>query len=380
MGPLNGVRIIEFAGIGPAPMCAMLLAEMGAEVLRVDRLQPSGLGIPMSPRYSVLERSRRSIAVDLKNPRGLGAVRRLLDQADALIEGFRPGVMERLGLDPQGCMERNPKLVFGRVTGWGQEGPLAQAAGHDINYISLTGAAHAIGRPGQGPTPPLNLVGDFGGGALYLALGVVAALLETSRSGKGQVVDAAMVDGAASLMASAYGMYAAGRVDNRRGENLLDGGAHFYDAYETADGKYVSIAAIEPKFYAELLDRLGIAAEDLPPQSERGHWPELKERLAKLFRTKSRQQWCEILEGTDVCFAPVLDFDEAPQHPHNLARKTFVEVDGVVQPAPAPRFSRTPAGIRSAPAALGEHTEKGLRDWGFSSEEIDQLRRAGAIA
>lgn len=380
MGPLNGVRIIEFAGIGPAPMCAMLLAEMGAEVLRVDRLQPSGLGIPMSPRYSVLERSRRSIAVDLKNPRGLEAVRRLLDQADALIEGFRPGVMERLGLDPQGCMERNPKLVFGRVTGWGQEGPLAQAAGHDINYISLTGAAHAIGRPGQGPTPPLNLVGDFGGGALYLALGVVAALLETSRSGKGQVVDAAMVDGAASLMASAYGMYAAGRVDNRRGENLLDGGAHFYDAYETADGKYVSIAAIEPKFYAELLDRLGIAAEDLPPQLERGHWPELKERLAKLFRTKTRQQWCEILEGTDVCFAPVLDFDEAPQHPHNLARKTFVEFDGVVQPAPAPRFSRTPAGIRSAPAALGEHTEKGLRDWGFSSEEIDQLRHAGAIA
>jgi alpha-methylacyl-CoA racemase len=380
MGPLNGVKIIEFAGIGPAPMCAMLLADMGAEILRVDRLQPSGLGIPVPTRYAVMERSRRSLAVDLKNPRGLEAVRRLLDQADALIEGFRPGVMERLGLDPEACLARNPRLVFGRVTGWGQEGPLAQAAGHDLNYISLTGAAHAIGRPGQTPTPPLNLVGDFGGGALYLALGIVAALLEARGSGQGQVVDAAMVDGAASLMASTYGMYAAGRVDNRRGENLLDGGAHFYDAYETADGKYVSIASIEARFYADLLDRLGLADEDLPPQMERDRWPESKERLAKLFRTRTRQQWCDLLEGTDVCFAPVLDFDEAPRHPHNVARRTFVEVDGVAQPAPAPRFSRTPARVRSAPAAPGEHTEEGLRDWGFSQGEIEQLRAAEAIA
>ena len=269
MGPLNGVKIIEFGGIGPAPMCAMLLADMGAEILRVDRPQPSDLGIPLPPRYAVMERSRRSLAVDLKHPQGLAAVRRLLDQADALIEGFRPGVMERLGLGPETCLARNPRLVFGRVTGWGQEGPLAQAAGHDINYISLTGAAHAIGRPGQPPTPPLNLVGDFGGGALYLALGIVAALLETRSSGKGQVVDAAMVDGAASLMASTYGMYAAGRIDNRRGENLLDGGAHFYDAYETADGKYISIAAIEAKFYADLLNRLAMSEDDLPPQLER---------------------------------------------------------------------------------------------------------------
>ena len=380
MGALNGVKIIEFAGIGPAPMCGMLLADMGAELLRVDRLQPSGLGIPVSPRFAVMERGRRSIAVDLKNPQGLEAVRRLLAQADALIEGFRPGVMERLGLGPAACLERNPKLVFGRVTGWGQEGPLAHAAGHDINYISLIGAAHGIGRPGQAPTPPLNLVGDFGGGALFLALGIVAALLETRNSGKGQVVDAAMVDGAASLMASTYGMYAAGRVDNRRGENLLDGGAHFYDAYETADGKYISIAAIETKFYADLLNRLGLADEDLPPQMERDRWPELKRRLAKLFLTKTRQQWCDILEGTDVCFAPVLDFEEAPRHPHNLARQTFVEVDGVTQPAPAPRFSRTPSSIGSAPAAPGEHTLEGLRDWGFSQGEIEQLLNAEAIA
>ena len=379
MGALNGIKIVEFAGIGPAPMCAMLLADMGAEILRVDRLQPSGLGIPVSPRHAVMDRGRRSIAVDLKNSQGLEAVQRLVDQADALIEGFRPGVMERLGLGPEACLERNPKLVFGRVTGWGQEGPLAHAAGHDINYISLVGAAHGIGRPGQAPTPPLNLVGDFGGGALYLALGIVAALLEARTSGEGQVVDAAMVDGAASLMASTYGMYAAGRVDNRRGENLLDGGAHFYDAYETADGKYISIAAIESKFYADLLERLGLAGEELPPQMERDSWPELKRRMAKVFVTKTRQEWCDILEGTDVCFAPVLDFEEAPRHPHNLARRTFVEVDGVIQPAPAPRFSRTPSRIMSAPAAAGEHTLEGLRDWGFSQNEIEQLRDVEAI-
>ena len=379
MGPLNGVKIIEFAGIGPAPMCAMLLADMGAEILRVDRLQPSDLGIPVPPRYAVMERSRRSMAVDLKNPRGLEAVQCLLEQADALIEGFRRGVMERLGLGPETCLARNPRLVFGRVTGWGQEGPLAQAAGHDIHYISLTGAAHAIGRPGQPPTPPLNLVGDFGGGALYLALGIVAALLEARSSGKGQVVDAAMVDGAASLMASTYGMYAAGRIDNRRGENLLDGGAHFYDAYETADGKFISIAAIEAKFYADLLHRLGLSDEDLPPQMASDKWPELKERLAKLFRTKTRQQWCDILEGTDVCFAPVLDLDEAPRHPHNAARQTFVQVDGVTQPAPAPRFSRTPSRIQRPPAKPGEHTRDALKDWGFSETELIRLQEAGVI-
>ena len=380
MGPLNGVKIVEFGGIGPPPMCAMLLADMGADVLRIDRTQPSGLGIPVPPRFSVMDRSRRSVAIDLKTSAGIEATFRLLDQSSALIEGFRPGVMERLGLSPEACLARNPRLVYGRVTGWGQTGPLAHAAGHDINYIALTGTAHAIGRRGQPPTPPLNLVGDFGGGALYLALGIVAALFEAQQSGQGQVVDAAMVDGAASLMSSIYGLYAAGVINDHRGENLVDSGAHFYDVYETADGKYISIAAIEAKFYAELLQRLGLENEVLPEQMNRERWPELTERLAKLFRTKSREEWCDILEGTDVCFAPVLSFDEAPHHPHNKTRNTFIEVDGVVQPAPAPRFSRTPSQVQRPPAAAGEHTESGLLDWGFSQEEITQLRQAGAIA
>lgn len=379
MGPLTGVKIVEFGGIGPPPMCAMLLADMGADVLRIDRVQPSGLGLPVPPRFSVMDRSRRSVAIELKKPEGIATVLRLLDQADALIEGFRPGVMERLGLGPEVCLSRNPRLVYGRVTGWGQTGPLAQAAGHDLNYIALTGAAHAIGRRGQTPTPPLNLVGDFGGGGLYLALGIVAALNGAQRSGKGQVVDAAMVDGAASLMSSIYGLYAAGMINDRRGENILDSGSHFYDVYETFDGKFISIASIEAKFYAELLQRLGLQNESLPDQMDQAHWPELKDRMAKLFRTKTREEWCEILEGTDVCFAPVLSFDEAPQHPHNKARDTFIEVDGVIQPAPAPRFSGTPSQVQRPPAAPGEHTEEGLFDWGFSREEIKKLREAGAV-
>jgi alpha-methylacyl-CoA racemase len=327
-----------------------------------------------------MDRSRRSVAIDLKQPEGIEATLRLLDQADALIEGFRPGVMERLGLGPEVCLQRNPSLVYGRVTGWGQSGPLAHAAGHDINYIALTGAANAIGRRGQPPTPPLNLVGDFGGGALYLALGIVAALYEAQHSGLGQVVDAAMVDGAASLMASIYGLYAAGVINDRRGENLVDSGSHFYDVYETSDGKFISIAAIEAKFYAELIQRLGLERETLPEQMDREHWPQLSDRLAQLFRTKTRREWCELLEGTDVCFAPVLSFDEAPQHPHNKTRDTFIEVDGVMQPAPAPRFSRTPSQVQRPPARAGEHTESGLLDWGFAPTEIEQLRQVGAIA
>jgi alpha-methylacyl-CoA racemase len=358
----------------------MLLADMGADVLRIDRTQPSGLGFSVPTRFSVMDRSRRSVAIDLKQPEGTEAARRLLDQADALIEGFRPGVMERLGLGPDACLARNPRLVYGRVTGWGQSGPLAHAAGHDINYIALTGAANAIGRRGQPPTPPLNLIGDFGGGALYLALGIVAALYEVQHSGLGQVIDAAMVDGTASLMASIYGLYAAGMINDRRGENLVDSGSHFYDVYQTADGKYISIAAIEAKFYDELLQRLGLEHETLADQMDRQHWPALTERLAELFRTKTRQQWCDILEGTDVCFAPVLSFDEAPHHPHNKTRETFIEIDGVVQPAPAPRFSRTPSEVQRPPAAAGEHTEAGLLDWGFAQEEIEQLRQVGAIA
>jgi len=379
MGPLTGVKMVEFGGIGPPPMCAMLLADMGADILRIDRTQPSGLGIPVPTRFAIMDRSRRSVAIDLKKPEGIEAVLRLLAQADALIEGFRPGVMERLGLGPEVCWSRNPRLVFGRITGWGQTGPLAHAAGHDLNYIALTGAVNAIGRRGQPPTPPLNLVGDFGGGALYLALGIVAALYEAKNSGQGQVVDAAMVEGAASLMSSIYGIYAAGLSNDRRGENLVDSGSHFYDVYETADGKFISIAAIEAKFYAELLQRLGLEHENLPEQMDRERWPEVSERFAKLFRTKTREEWCEILEGTDVCFAPVLSYDEAPHHPHNQERGVFVEVQGVMQPAPAPRFSRTPSQIQRPPATDGEHTEEGLVDWGFSREEVESLRQAGAI-
>jgi alpha-methylacyl-CoA racemase len=326
-----------------------------------------------------MNRGRRSIAVDLKQPEGRDVVLRLVDKADALIEGFRPGVAERLGLGPDDCWKRNPKLVYGRVTGWGQTGPLAHAAGHDINYIALTGALHAIGRRGRAPVPPLNLVGDFGGGALYLAVGVLAALLEAQKSGKGQVVDAAMVDGAASLMSILYGLLASGMWVDRRGENLLDSGAPFYDVYETKDGKHVAIGSIEPKFYAELLRLSGLENEDLPKQFDRDAWPAMKERFAAVFRTKTRDEWCAIMEGSDVCFGPVMTMKEAAGHPHMKERGTFVEVDGVIQPGPAPRFSRTPSEIKGPPAAPGTHTVETLRDYGFSESEIDALRSKAAI-
>lgn len=381
MGPLSGYKVIELAAIGPGPMCAMLLAELGAEVLRIDRVQDAGLGIGLSTKYSLLNRSRRSVAIDLKNPEGIATVLRMVEQADALIEGFRPGVTERLGLGPEDCAARNPRLVYGRVTGWGQEGPLAPAAGHDLNYIALTGALNSIGRQGEKPTPPLNLVGDFGGGALYLALGVVAAILEAQRSGQGQVVDAAMIDGAASLMTAAYGLYAAGVVNDDRGANILDSGAHFYEVYETSDGKYISLAPIEPKFYAEMLKLAGIPAENLPQNSnKREAWPELKAQLAEVIKTKTRDEWCQIMEGSDSCFAPVLDMKEAWQHPHNKVRDTFVDTNGVVQPNAAPRFSRTPAEIKGPPPEAGEHTEAALADWGFSESEISNLHEAGIVA
>ena len=379
MGPLQGLRVIELAGIGPCPMCAMLLAELGADVVRVDRPADSGLGIGMAPEFHLLNRSRPSIAVDLKHPDGVETVLRLVDGADALIEGFRPGVTERLGLGPEDCAARNPRLVYGRVTGWGQDGPLSRAAGHDLNYIALTGALNAIGRRGSPPTPPHNLVGDFGGGALYLALGVVAALYEARESGRGQTVDAAMVDGAASLMTSAYSLRAAGISDAPRGENILDSGAHFYDVYETSDGRYVSIAPVEPKFYAELLDRIGLDAGEAPHSANRADWPSSKARLAALFRTRTRDEWCAILEGTDACFAPVLGMDEAHRHPHNAARGTFVERDGIVQPNAAPRFDRTPGGIRSSPPASGSGTRAVLADWGFTPAEIDDLAARSII-
>jgi alpha-methylacyl-CoA racemase len=380
MGVLSGYRVIELAGIGPAPMCAMLLSDMGADVVRIDRLADAGLGVQVQTKYGLLNRGRRSVALDLKRPEATDTVMRMVEKADALIEGFRPGVMERLGLGPDLCLKRNPKLVYGRMTGWGQEGPLAQAAGHDINYIALAGALYSIGRRGEAPVPPLNLVGDFGGGALYLALGVVAGILEARKSGKGQVVDVAMVDGVASLMTAIYGMHGAGIWTNERGTNILDTGAHYYDVYETRDGKHISVGSIETKFYEELLERSGLKNEELPRQNDRPSWPRMKERLKALFLTKTRDEWCKIMEGTDICFAPVLSMEEAPQHPHNQLRGTFVVQDGVTQPAPAPRFSRTPSAIQCPPAVPGEHTEQALRDWGLSSADLERLRNCGAIA
>jgi len=379
-GPLVGVKVVELAGIGPNPMCAMMLADMGAEVVRVDRVTASNLGIAVDPRYSLLDRGRRSIAVDLKQPAGVETVLRLVDQADALIEGFRPGVTERLGLGPEVCHARNPRLVYGRVTGWGQHGALAQAAGHDINYISLTGAAYAIGRDGQPPAPPLNLVGDFGGGGMLLALGVVAALFEARKSGKGQVVDAAMTDGAAALMTALYGLHGSGYWTDQREANILDGGAHFYNAYETADGKFISIASIETKFYDEFMQRTGFSDPGRADHGNRTRWSERKADMAALFKTRTRDEWCRILEGTDVCFAPVLSLSEAPHHPHNVSRQTFVEVDGVTQPAPAPRFSRTPSQIQKPPSADGADTAEVLADWGFAADEIARLKGTRTVS
>jgi alpha-methylacyl-CoA racemase len=379
MGPLEGVKMIEIAGIGPGPFAAMMLADMGAEVLRVER--PGGVMAHYweNPATDVLSRGRRCVCIDLKHPDGIALVLGLVERADALFEGFRPGVMERLGLGPDICLERNPRLVYGRMTGWGQDGPLAGAAGHDINYIALAGALDPIGRRGHPPTPPLNLVGDFGGGGLMLAFGIVCALLECMRSGRGQVVDASIVDGAAALMAVHHGVYGAGFFNEARGTNMLDSGAHFYDAYETADGKYVSIGSFEPQFYAELIRLLGLEGDDLPQQMDQTGWPAQKDRMAKIFKSKTRDEWCELLEGTDVCFAPVLSIAEAPEHPHNRARGTFVAVEGVTQPRPAPRFSRTEAEIQRPPARPGQHTEEALRDWGLSAEKIDALKTAGAI-
>jgi len=379
-GPLSGIRIVEIAGIGPGPFCAMMLADLGADVVRVDRAERARAPRLPGPNLDLLNRGRRSVAVDLKSAAGVEVVLRLVDRADALIEGFRPGVMERLGLGPEPCMARNPRLVYGRMTGWGQEGPLAKAAGHDINYIALSGALHAIGRADGPPPPPLNLVGDFGGGGLLLAYGIACALVERARSGRGQVVDAAMVDGAAALMAIIYGAHAAGWWRDERQANMLDGGAHFYDSYETKDGKYVSIGSIEPQFYEQLLALAGLAGEELPKQMDRSGWKPMKKRLAEIFKTRTRDEWCKIMEGTDVCFAPVLSLSEAPEHPHMKARGTFVEVEGVRQPGPAPRFSRTPGAIERPPAHAGEHTDEALADWGFGRDELARLRESGAIA
>lgn len=379
MGPLAGIKIVELAGIGPGPMCAMLLADMGATVLRISRKGPTGLGIKRPLSHDLLLRNRYSIEVDLKQPASISLVLDLVGKADALIEGFRPGVMERLGLGPDICLARNPRLVYGRMTGWGQSGPLANAAGHDINYIALTGVLAAIGRRGQLPSVPLNLIGDFGGGSLYLAMGILAALLEARSSGQGQVVDAAIVDGAASLATLQYGLHGAGSQTETRGDNILDSGAHFYDVYECADGKLISIGPIEGKFYAELLRLLEIDDATIGPHLDRANWQTGHEVIAGKFMKHSRTHWCELLEGTDVCFAPVLSWSEAPDHPHLKARGTFVEVAGVTQPAPAPRFSRTvPAEPTPPKAVTRENTVRALSAW-MPTEEIEALLRSSVI-
>ena len=378
-GPLTGVKVLEIAGIGPGPFCGMLLADMGAYVLRVDRLQSSDLGLPVEPKYDIMSRGRRSIALDLKRPESVAMVLDWAVKADALIEGFRPGVTERLGLGPDACLAHNPRLVYGRITGWGQDGPLAQAAGHDINYIALSGALHAIGRKGEAPVPPLNLLGDFGGGGMVLAFGIACALYEARGSGKGQVIDAAMTEGTASLMAMFYGRMAAGHWRDQRGVNVLDTGAPWYDVYETADGKHVAIGSIEGRFYAELLARLRLDPATLPGQFEYKRWPELRAAFTAAFKSKTRDEWCREMEATDVCFAPVLSLAEAPQHPHNRARSAFIDVDGVTQPAPAPRYSRTPGAIARGAPRRGEGGAQALASWGFGKTEIDGFRSRGAL-
>jgi alpha-methylacyl-CoA racemase len=383
MGPLEGVRVVELAGIGPGPFCAMLLADMGAEVIRVDRAAMVGRDTDRDgndARFNLLARGRRNIAVDLKNPAGVDATLRLIDRADALIEGFRPGVMERLGLGPDLCLARNPKLVYGRMTGWGQDGPIAHTAGHDINYIALSGVLHSIGEAGGAPAIPLNLIGDFGGGALYLAMGVLAGIISARATGRGQVIDCSMVEGSASLMMMMYGALASGAWTEERGRNRTDGGSHFYHVYETKDGEYVSVGSIEPQFYALLLKHTGLEGEALPEQTDRTTWPDMQRRLARIFKEKTRDEWTQIMEQTDICFAPVLRMSEAIGHKHNVHRDSFIEVEGIPQPTPAPRFLGTPTRVQCPPARVGEHTDAILRDCGFDAGEIALLHKSGAVA
>lgn len=378
-GVLKGLRIVEFAGVGPGPMCAMLLADMGAEIVTLDRTVPSGLGIQKEPRYNPITRGRRSIAVDLKSTAGRDVALRLIAQADALIEGHRPGIMERLGLSPDACWAINPKLVFGRMTGWGQDGPLAHTVGHDLNYLAMSGVLSLIGSR-EKPAIPLNLLGDFGGGGVYLALGIVSAMLEAKTSGQGQVVDAAMIDGLGSLMTHQFGYIGSGHWVLERESNFLDGGAPWYNIYETSDGKHVSVAPVEPKFYVELIRCLGLDPAALPGQFDRDSWPEVRRMFADIFRSRTRDEWCAIMEGHEACFAPVLTVDEATRDPHAKARQMYVDVDGVLQPAPAPRFSRTPSEVSRPPPVPGSKTDEVLADWGFSTTEIATLRGQDAIS
>ena len=378
-GPLRGVKVIEFAGVGPNPFCAMLLADMGAEIVTLDRLTPHGLGIKKEHRFNPTTRSRRSIAVDLKSEKGRETAFRLLKQADACLESNRPGVMERLGLGPEDCWAVNPRLVYGRSTGWGQEGPLSDTVGHDLNFLALSGLLSMIGPADGPPSIPLNLFGDYAGGGLYLALGVLSAIIEARGSGRGQVVDAAMIDGLGSLMTHQFGFLGSGSWLPQRGSNFLDGGAPWYNVYRTADGGYVSLAPIEPKFYANFLGVIGMTPADLPDQMDRERWPEVRARFAALFATKTRAEWCRLFEGVEACFAPVLSVAEAIEHPHQKQRNGFVEVDGVTHPAPAPRFSRTPAAISCPPPEPGSDTSDVLHDWNFTDAEIAALRGDGII-
>ncbi len=378
-GPLEGIRIVELAGLGPAPFAGMMLADAGADIIRIDRYDRATYPPITEPHVDLMNRGRRSVAVDLKHPEGVALVLRLVEGADGLMEGFRPGVAERLGLGPDVCLARNPKLVYGRMTGWGQDGPMAKTAGHDIDYISLAGALEPMGRAGERPFPPLNLVGDFGGGGMLLAFGMLAAIISAERTGCGQVVDAAMVDGAASLMTMTYTLRASGIWNDERGTNLLDTGAHFYEVYETSDGGYIGVGAIEPQFYAELIRLMGLADTEMPGQIDRPPWPAMKERFARVFAAKTRTEWEEIFEGSDACAAPVLSPAEAPDHPHNRFRGTFTEVAGVVQPSPSPRFSATPGSIRRPPPNPGQHADEALGDWGLDEADIAGLRESGAI-
>jgi alpha-methylacyl-CoA racemase len=378
MGPIKGTRIIEMGGIGPGPMCAMMLADMGAEVLRME--QKDYAEIMGASKYDISLRGKRSLCVDLKRPEAQEFLLRLVEKADALIEGFRPGVMERLGLGPEVCLNRNPRLVYGRMTGWGQKGPLSQAAGHDINYISLTGALYCMGHKDRKPAPPLNLVGDFGGGGMLLAFGLVCALFEAQKSGQGQVVDAAMIDGVAALMGLFYGIRAAGLWSDKRQTNILDGGAPFYDTYETKDGQWISVGSLEPQFYSLLLKHTGLNDDpDFKMQMDHSKWTVNKEKLTAVFKTRTRNEWCEIMEGTDVCFAPVLSIEEAFRHPHNVSRGTFINLDGVHQPAPAPRFSRTVPQIQRPPSAARERCDIVLSEWGLTGDEIQRFKDSGVL-
>lgn len=379
MGPLDGLRVIELAGRGPGPLTGMMLSDMGAQVIRIDRPKERPRSQVPDPRLELVSRGRRSAIVNLKCPAGAEVVLRLVERSDAMFEGFRPGVAERLGIGPEACIGRNPRLVYGRATGWGQDGPLAQAAGHDINYIALAGALDPIGRAGCPPTVPLNLVGDYAGGGMLLAFGIVCGVLEARASGHGQVIDAAMLDGASLLMTFFHGRRANGTWNDERGTNYIDSGAPFYDVFETLDGKFVSVGAIESRFHRELFHRIGVDHEDLPDPIQKADWPELKRRIAAAFRTRTRAEWNDALEGTDACYAPVLELGAVADHHHVRHRQSFVEVEGVQQPAPAPRFSRTAATIQRRPPLPGEHSAEVLRDWGFTDEEIHTLQADGVI-